>query len=150
MNKDFFSSYKKNIAWLSAGAIFFILDRLLKHLALNTEQAIHIIGDFFLFNFVRNYNIAFSLPLSGWFLNIGITLIIIGLFVYLPKAKTSEKPAIFLILIGAISNFIDRLCYGYVIDYLDLNWFTVFNLADVLICTGTIMLAFPLFKKSRD
>jgi lipoprotein signal peptidase len=42
------------------------------------------------------------------------------------------------IILGATSNLADRFQYGYVIDYFDLKYFTVFNLADVLIVGGTI------------
>ena len=36
--------------------------------------------------------------------------------------------------------------YGFVIDYLDLNWFTIFNLADVMISIGTLILFIYLIK----
>lgn len=150
MTKNLFSSNIKKIAWLSTGAIFFILDRLLKSVVLNIEKSVEIFGDFLSFNFVRNYNIAFSLPVNGLLLNISIAFIVISLITYLSKAKAEERPPIFLIITGAISNLIDRLYYGYVIDYLDLQWFAIFNIADVLICLGTIMLGFSIFKKSRD
>ncbi len=149
MNNKFFSFYLKNIAWLSAGVIFFMFDRILKFLAINStvNSGQQIIGDLLLFNFVPNYNIAFSLPFSGLGLNIIISLIIVALLIYLIHAKDLEKYALYLIIFGAISNIIDRWYYGYVIDYLDLKWFTIFNLADVLICCGTIILIFSIFKK---
>lgn len=151
MNNKFFSFYLKNIAWFSAGVIFFIFDRILKFLAISStvNSGQQIIGDLLLFNFVPNYNIAFSLPFSGLWLNILISLIIIILLAYLFKTKGLEKSALYLIIFGAISNIIDRWYYGYVIDYLDLKWFTIFNLADTLICCGTIVLIFSIFKKSH-
>lgn len=152
MNKKLSSFYINKIAWLSAGAIFFIADRLFKLLALNLPNGFNqkILGDILIFNFIPNYNIAFSLPLSGLWLNILISLIIVILILYTAKAKGFEKSALYLIIIGAVSNIIDRWRYGYVIDYLDLKWFTVFNLADVLICLGTLILMISLFKKTRD
>lgn len=53
------------------------------------------------------------------------------------------------IIIGALSNFLDRLKYGYVVDYLDLKWFTVFNLADALISISTIILILYLFRTKK-
>lgn len=44
------------------------------------------------------------------------------------------------IVAGAASNLVDRLRWGQVVDYLDVPWFTVFNLADVLITTGVALL----------
>lgn len=151
MNKKIFPSYIKNTAWLSAGVIFFIIDRLLKLLAISPtiNHTQKLIGNIFTFNFIPNYNIAFSLPLNGLWLNIAISLIIIVLFYYFLTAKDLEKTALFLIISGALSNIIDRWYYGYVIDYLDLKWFTIFNIADALICFGTIILIIVLFKKPR-
>jgi signal peptidase II len=152
MSKIISSQNIKKIAWLIAGAIFFITDRYLKDLAITTNQSHKILGDILSFNFIPNYNIAFSLPLKGPWLVIIISLIIMAIIIYLLsfKLKNSEKISFFLILLGAISNLVDRLQYGYVIDYFDLKWFTIFNLADVLITLGTLILIISLFKKSHD
>jgi hypothetical protein len=48
--------------------------------------------------------------------------------------------ALLLILSGAVANIIDRLIYGCIIDFIDLKIWPVFNLADVFICAGVIML----------
>lgn len=50
-----------------------------------------------------------------------------------------------LVITGGLSNLMDRLCYGAVVDYILLNvlgiqWPTIFNLADVLICLGCLLL----------
>lgn len=152
MNKIISSQNIKKIAWLIAGAIFFILDRYLKNLAVTANKSHSLLGDILAFNFIPNYNIAFSLPLHGSWLVITIALIIMAIITYLllVKLKPLEKMAFFLILLGAVSNLIDRLRYGYVIDYFDLRWFTIFNLADVLITLGTIFLIFSLFRKSHS
>ncbi len=129
-------------------AIFFIFDRLLKALALKTisAQPIKLIGDFLFFNFTKNFNIAFSLPLSGLVLNIILLTIITALIYYifyLILNKKSEKLNIVLltfILFGAISNILDRLSFGFVIDYIELKYFTVFNLADIMISLGSLVL----------
>jgi signal peptidase II len=44
------------------------------------------------------------------------------------------------IIAGAASNLADRLRWGYVVDYLDVPWFTVFNLADAMITFGVALL----------
>lgn len=153
MNKKLISLNIKEIAWLSAGAIFFIGDRLLKSLAIKQpNDNYQIIGDIFTFHFIPNFNIAFSLPFSGPWLTAAISLIIVVIIIYLfsSKLKTFDKIAFFLILLGAISNLLDRMRYGFVIDYLNLQWFTVFNLADFLISLGTAILIFRVFKKSHD
>lgn len=135
-------------------AIFFMADRYLKFLAVNSqgEPAIELVGSFFSFNFIPNYYIAFSLPLQGFWLNSVISLIILAIIAFLIKSIRNKENKLFisglsLILIGAISNLIDRLQSGYVIDYLYLKHFTVFNLADVCISLGAIIILFSLNKK---
>ncbi len=47
-----------------------------------------------------------------------------------------------LIVLGAGSNLLDRIKYSYVIDYIDLKYFTVFNIADTMISLGVALLLF--------
>ncbi|MHB8904447.1 MAG: signal peptidase II [Patescibacteria group bacterium] len=135
-------------------AIFFIGDRYLKALAIATQNSARLLGDILTFSFTPNYFIAFSLPISGTILEILISLLILimlGLFFYLliKKKKTWLFFGLTAVLLGAISNFIDRLNFGYVIDYLYLKHFTVFNLADALIVFGSIAIFFGLNKKTN-
>ena len=134
-------------------AIFFIGDRYLKIIAINSGNQFKLIGDIFTFSFTPNYFIAFSLPISGRILELVIFLLIllmIAAFFYL-LVKKNKKLLLFglaAVLLGSISNFIDRLNFAYVIDYLYLKHFTVFNLADVLIVLGSITIFFCLNKKT--
>ncbi len=135
-----------SIAWLSATAMFFIADRWLKHLAIDKadEPSLHLIGDFFIFDFTKNPYISFSLPLSGWWLNLVLGVVIIVLIfyiIYLISNKNSQRlliPPLTFIFFGAISNIIDRIQYGYVVDYLEMRYFSVFNLADAMISLGAL------------
>jgi len=155
MNKTIIKIRLQNIAITFGVAIFFMADRYLKILAhnLNPGAYFRLLGDWLVFRFTGNPYISFSLPVSGVLLNITIILIIIGLIYYifyliLNKNKQNlglheQKIAILLLTIivfGAISNIQDRLAYGYVIDYLELKHFTVFNIADIMISAGTIIL----------
>jgi len=135
--------------------LIFILDRFLKFLAVNDYfvAPVKIMGNFFNLSFVENYNIAFSLPVEGAILNLVIALIMAGLLynlIYLLK-KRSYKNSFFLafIVFGAISNLVDRLRFGFVIDYFDLRYFTVFNLADVMIVGGVTGLIYLAIKNDR-
>lgn len=136
-------------------AIFFMADRYLKFLAINSQgkPGVELIGSFFSFNFIPNYFIAFSLPLGGVVVETIISVIIL-LLAYLifylilsKKAKLGYIILLTIILFGAISNMIDRLAYGYVVDYLSVQYFTIFNLADVAISGGAIMIIMHNFKK---
>jgi signal peptidase II len=138
----------QNIAIASVMAIFFIADRYLKILALSLSQvqSWKLVGDIFTFNCTPNYYMAFSLPLGGQILNAAVLTIsaaLLACILYLIKRQPDKKIEIILlitILCGAFSNILDRLTYGYVIDYLALKYFTVFNLADVMISGGALIL----------
>ena len=49
-----------------------------------------------------------------------------------------------MIIGGGLGNLIDRLYYGYVIDMFDLRHFAVFNVADIFVCAGCLLLGISL------
>ncbi|MFA7365077.1 MAG: signal peptidase II [Patescibacteria group bacterium] len=151
INLKFNKSKIFNIAIFSLIAIFFIIDRALKSLAIKNKEGFDILGDFLRFRFVANENIAFSIPLGGNFLFYFLSLILIVIFIYtvfLFIKKRSKEFLLFLALfLGALSNFIDRINYSFVVDYLDLKYFTVFNLADILIFFASLFLFIFYFKE---
>lgn len=112
----------------------------------------NLLGEILKFNFKANYYIAFSLPLYGVWLNAVVGLIILTLIYCLAQVwrggKRETAVCLFAIIMGAAGNLFDRFKYGYVIDYLDLKYFTVFNLADAMIVAGVICLLF--FVKQKE
>lgn len=135
--------YSKKMAKIIILAIFFVsIDRFFKIFALNylADDKIAVFGGIFSLNLAKNYYIALSLPLSGQFLIVFVMfLIVILIYYWLDLIKKSEfllAPCLTFIIFGAISNIIDRVKYGYVVDYLDLKYFTIFNFADVMIVGG--------------
>lgn len=146
---------KKMTAVILAVIFFIGLDRLLKILAFNNQAGqINLLGEILKFSYKNNYYIAFSLPLYGRWLNAAVFLIILFLIFYLLKALLSGRRltavCLFAVVMGAASNLFDRLTYGYVIDYLDLKYFTVFNAADIMITIGIIGLLFVKRGKSEN
>ncbi len=136
---------KKTIIFLLIIVFLFCLDRFLKNLALRGEfNNFPIFGNLLKFNFASNYYIAFSLPLKGKILTIFIFFIIIFLLFYIIVLWQKKEYAIslflFAISLGAISNLWDRIKFGYVIDYFNLKYFTVFNVADVLIVVSALFI----------
>ncbi len=136
-------------------AIFFIIDRLLKNLAMRIDQDVEIISNILYFSLTKNYYISFSIPLSGILLNIAISVLVILLLlyiIYLIIGKKSPKLEIFLLLamfLGALSNIIDRLSLGFVIDYIEIRHFSALNLADILISVSAIWLIIGNIRKGR-
>lgn len=142
------------MALLSLVAIFFIiLDRYLKVLAklVWVHNPVEITSWFNL-NYLPNSSLAFSLPANQAFiLTIIILLLLILTFVYLKKLHQKKLEALWwlIIILGAMSNLIDRLLYGAVVDYLEIVWFTAFNLADGLITVGVVALLWQEFRITK-
>ncbi|MDT8992360.1 signal peptidase II [Curvibacter sp. APW13] len=105
------------------------------------------------FNVVRVHNTgaAFSFLASagGWqrWLFTAIGIIAAGVIIWMIRSHRGQKLfcfALACILSGAVGNVIDRLVYGYVVDFLDFHWagwhFPAFNLADSAITLGAACL----------
>lgn len=115
---------------------------------LNLNQSINIIPNFFSLTYVRNIGAAFSiLPGSRWFFIIisVIALNVINLYFVKNKELNKKKFIIFSLLqAGIIGNLIDRVLYGYVIDFFDFTIFgfdfAIFNIADIFIVVSIILL----------
>jgi len=101
---------------------------------------------------VWNRGIAFGIPIPI-ILWIGIVCILGYVLIkhfLIHKLYLELLPVISggLILGGAVSNIIDRIFRGAVVDYIDLHWWPVFNLADSFVVIGAIiMILYPYQKK---
>lgn len=75
------SRYKIRMTAYILTVILIIFDRFFKFLAVNDffSKPMEIIGDSFKLNFVGNFNIAFSLPLAGFWLNVIIIFLVLAL-----------------------------------------------------------------------
>lgn len=125
--------------------ILFILDRMLKKIFSAFSGEFSIWGDYFKLRLAFNAGIAFGVKINFFLLFFLYAVILLVLFWCLIKyywrfnAGLPVAMAIFfltLIIAGAFSNLLDRIHFGQVIDYFDLKYFTVFNLADIMIVCG--------------
>ena len=138
-------------------SIFIILiDQFTKYLMLNNNKKF-INKDLLLFklDFVKNYGAAFNI-FSGnrillSFISIVFSILLIYLILRKNKLSLLDLYSYSFILGGTISNGIDRILKGYVIDFINLNVinFPVFNIADISINIGFILLLFSIFKNNR-
>lgn len=93
-----------------------------------------------------NRGVAFSLgaDLAPWIVVAATGLIIAALTWYTvssaPALTRLSRAGAALLLGGAVGNFIDRLDGNGVVDYLHSGWFPTFNLADVFVTTGVVLL----------
>ena len=96
----------------------------------------------------ENTGAAFSILRDKQLFLIILTSIIILGVIILMISKRVKKPVYIwsfsLILAGGVGNLIDRIFYGYVVDFVDVRIvkFAVFNFADICAVVGTIMLIF--------
>ena len=141
--------------------ISLIIDQIVKILVSNyliLGQTTKIINNFFYLTYVQNTGAAFSILIGYRYILIIITLIFLYyLYKYTKKQTNPNKLAILshgLLLGGIIGNLIDRIIYGYVIDYLDFmifNYnFPIFNLADTFIAIGCIILVINSYAKGEN
>jgi len=131
-------------------AIIVVVDQLTKHWALNRlsdGRTIDIIGSL-RFNLAFNKGMAFS-QATGAGPVIGALAFVIVIVVVLWIRRSATGLAAFaagLIVGGAVGNLIDRLfrndawLRGAVVDFIDLQWFPVFNVADSCITIGAILM----------
>lgn len=103
--------------------------------------------DFFIGNvhlhLVKNFGLSFGLNFGTWANSIilGIALALFGFYIFQSKnSKNINQWAVVLVFAGAIGNFLDRIVYGYVRDFIDLSLGFTFNIADVYILLGLIIL----------
>lgn len=138
-----------------------ILDRITKLWAikeLSNTSGIVVIKDFFVLFYLENRGAAFGiLQDKVVFLSIVTFIVMAGIIYYIIKYRPASKLlriSLALIISGAIGNLIDRTYYKYVVDFLtlhykDVYYFPTFNVADVLVVTGTFLLAIYLIKEDK-
>lgn len=155
---------RPRIEGLGLALLVALVDRAVKAvmvgpLALRERGLIELLP-FFDLRYAENEGVSFGMfsatsPEMRWGLVIVTALIAIGVLVWmLRETVRSDLLGLGLILGGAIGNIYDRLVFGYVIDYADLNigaWrpFQIFNLADAAITFGVLILLARSFK-SRE
>lgn len=131
------------------------LDQATKFLArkfLQLNNPVPLIKNFFNLTLVHNRGAAFGMFQNQLFMFVLISIFAIALIICCLRDKKSSfifKLSLSLILGGAIGNLIDRARFGFVIDFLDLRVWPVFNLADSVISIAAILLSWELlFKKN--
>ena len=134
------------------------LDQLSKILAIKyivNVGSIPIIKNIFHLTYVENRGAAFGMFQNNqmFFVLIALVACLVGIYyLYKKKLNLLGKISIMFIVSGAIGNLIDRVRLGYVVDYFDFRvfWSYVFNLADVFVVVGTILLCIYIIFFEND
>ena len=124
---------------------------------MDNGETIPLINNIFHVTLVHNTGIAFGLfkDYGVVFIvipTIAIVLLVFNIYYYRQNNEALSRTYIIgfsLILGGAIGNLIDRIRFGYVIDFLDFRVWPVFNVADSAITIGAIVIAWKCFQLSH-
>jgi signal peptidase II len=153
--------------YLSISILVITLDQITKLLILNNfaeGEAVSIIGDLLYFQFIYNEGGAMGTSLGPSWLYTILTLAALALITrYFIKDRSdgsSVKVPLALIFGGAVGNLIDRIRFGKVVDFIDVDfpdipfigitrWWT-FNIADAAITCGLVIFIIGLFLKKKQ
>ena len=149
-----------NVHWLWLSAALILLDQVTKQLvfrSLNEYARIELLPVLNLTH-LHNTGAAFSMMahLPPWVficLGVAVSLYILWWLRRHPSDERLVAVALCLVLAGALGNVIDRATRGYVIDFIDFHWqawhYPAFNVADIAICCGAVLLVLDMVLSSR-
>lgn len=160
MNKLFTET---GFRWIGLTLIFLVIDQITKQITVNSMdlyQSIEVLP-FFNITYVHNPGAAFSFLADQpgwqrWFFTAIASIASIVFMVWLSRTPKSNKLlsiAIALMLSGALGNLIDRVLFGYVIDFLDFyvgnsHW-PAFNIADSAIFVGAAFMVIESYQSGK-
>ena len=111
-------------------------------------RSIPLIGEYIRLTYVENRGAAFGLlqDQTTFFILVGLVVVVVIMASYRQIRDTnwSLNLALGLQMGGALGNLVDRIRFGYVVDFFDLTVWPVFNVADSAICVGVALLAWNL------
>jgi len=121
-----------------------------KNVALH--QSIPVIQGIFHITLIHNRGAAFGIlrnQLPLFIVTAVVAILLIALSLRGDHHRRMYRIALALVLAGAVGNLLDRIFFGYVIDFLDLRVWPVFNVADSAITIGACMLGLSLLKPEK-
>ena len=151
------------LSWLWLTLIWLIADQVTKQLVVSNFELFQSVNvlPFFNLTYVQNPGAAFSFLADQdgwqrWFFTViaAVASIVFGVWLAkTPKNQVLLNIAVALMLSGALGNLIDRVLFGYVIDFLDFyignkHW-PAFNVADSMIFIGAALMIIDSFKNDQ-
>jgi signal peptidase II len=145
------------VVWAAVALAVLVCDQATKGLAVAelTDRIIDL--GFMDLRLIRNPNAAFDIPgFPGMFLLVAIVVLTMIVRTLPGTDRLSLAAGYGLLTGGALGNAIDRIARdpgfptGHVVDFFDLRWFPVFNIADSAIVCGAILLGLLLLRAERE
>jgi signal peptidase II len=149
---------RRTLTFAATALSVIALDRVTKQLAVDKllesgVRSIPILGEYIKLTYVENRGAAFGVlqDQTAFFVLVGVIVIsvIIASYRYIPDASWILNVCLGLQMGGAVGNLIDRIQVGYVVDFIDLTYWPVFNIADSAICVGVAGLAYSVLFPPR-
>jgi len=144
----------KYITIFSTALIIILIDQITKFLIrinFQLNDSLPLIKNVFHLTYIQNTGAGFGILKSQTLILIFISLIVIGvIFYYFDRIKDKEillQVLVGFVLAGTIGNLIDRLTYGFVVDFIDFQIWPIFNIADSFVTIGIIGLIIYLWEK---
>ncbi len=150
---------RKKIILIASFSLVF--DQIIKYLFSNVISGFVLIPNFISFIYAENEGVAFSMLSGNRLFIILITILLLGILIYmLEKEHVNSNQNLKLLVLsygflfgGILGNLVDRIIRGYVVDYISLNiigyHFPIFNLADLFITLGVILLVIKTIKEEQ-
>ena len=127
----------------------FVIDQIIKELVASTKPNINL--GLFNIHFITNTGASFGSFQGNNLAFIFLSLAVLGAVMFwFDKIHNKLHAMILIALGGVLSNLVDRIFRGYVVDYIDFGWWPVFNIADSMIVIGAITLAIIIIKQDID
>jgi signal peptidase II len=117
-------------------------------------RSVPLLGEYIRLTYVQNRGAAFGLlqDQTTFFILVGVVVItvIVGSYRQIKEPSWGLNLCLGLQMGGALGNLVDRIRYGHVVDFVDLTFWPVFNVADSAICVGVALLAWNLLSGRQD
>ncbi len=156
INKEINRDINKKYKIIIFVTFLVLLEQLTKIIILMNRDKlpITVINNVFMLSYVENSGVAFGIKVGSVWSFIVINIVILGIiikFMYSQLQELNNKTIVIfsLVLAGGISNLIDRVFRGYVVDFLDITSmvnFPVFNFADIMIVVAVLIFGVMMIK----
>ncbi len=138
-------------------SIFIIIDQIVKVLATDLTNTISIIPNFLQINYVKNFGVAWSMFNNQMAFIILFSIAAVSYLIYIMYQYRTDLIVHFGVMMmvgGAMGNLIDRIIRGFVVDYVDVVIFgydfPIFNIADMLLVCGAILIFAETLRKVKN
>ncbi len=145
------SEYRRTLILVVLMSLIILIDQCSKHFVLShvVYNASYVIAPFLSFTLVFNKGISFGILNNQGqqqYILISVAVIVVIMLLLVTRKNKKLYVAVACIISGTIGNIIDRICYGAVVDFIDLHLldyhFPVFNIADISIFCGIMLVLY--------